>query len=373
MAANTKPLTYTTKTQALSNHLAAMARRMGPGTRLPTMAQLALDLGVSVMTLNRAFSELEAQGIVVRRQGSGTYVAEKLSQTATALVYDRDVFGPNASPFCALLLHEATRQAGENGEKFGLFVCAPDSATPVPPDLEEAIKTRRLAGVLFAGESNPAALQWLLDQKIPLVALSYAPVAPYRVRIDHAQTAYLGARELARRGCKRIALWIPAGVGIGPAQPDADFEELAAFRRALDESGVAYEGDLVFNLDQLGAQVPDMPVQSNREQGQNAAHAVFGGARDSWPDGVVCLDDVFTLGALAEMKKLDIEVGRDVQMATHTNRGSQLLFGLGEGLVLLEVDPARVAAAMAEMLESLLRGEELDSPVISVPPELSAP
>lgn len=373
MLANTKPLTYTTKTQALSNHLAALARKMGPGARLPTMAQLALDLGVSVMTLNRALSELEAQGIVVRRQGSGTYVADKLSQTAVALVYDRDVFAPDASPFCGLLLHEATKQAGQNGETFGLFICAPDAATPVPPDLDEAIKTRRLAGVLFAGESNPAALGWLLDQKIPLVALSYAPVAPFRVRIDHAQTAYLGARELAGRGCKRIALWIPAGVGIGPAQAGESFEELDAFRRALDEGGVAYDAELVFELENLSAGVPEAPVQSNREQGQNAAQTIFGAPRENWPDGVVCIDDMFALGALAEMKKLGVEVGRDVQIATHTNKGSQLLFGLGDGLILLEVDPARVAAAMSEMLEARLRGETLDSPVVSVAPELRAP
>ena len=372
MASKTKPLIYTTKTQALSNHLAALARKMGPGARLPTMAQLAQELGISVMTLNRALSELEAQGIVVRRQGSGTYVAEDLSQSAIALVYDRDVFGPQASPFCALLLHEATKQANQNNEKFGLYLCAPDADTPVPPDLEEAIKSRRLSGVLFAGESNPVALQWLLDQKIPLVALSYAPVAPFRVRIDHAQTAYLGALELAARGCKTIALWIPGGVGIGPQSRDEGFEELQAFGRALDESGLSYDAKLVFGLEQLSAGVPEAPVQSNREQGRVAAQETFGAPRERWPDGVVCLDDMMTLGALAEMKKLGVEVGQGVEMATHTNRGSQLLYGLGEGLVLLEVDPARVAGAMAEMLEALLRGEELPAPVVSVAPELGA-
>ena len=373
MASKTKPLIYTTKTQALSNHLAARARKLGPGARLPTMAQLALELGISVMTLNRALSELEAQGIVVRRQGSGTYVADDLTQSAIALVYDRDVFGPDASPFCALLLHEATRQASEHGEQFGLYLCAPDAATPVPPDLEEAIKSRRLSGVLFAGESNPVALRWLLDQKIPLVALSYAPVAPFRVRIDHPQTAYLGARELARRGCKRIALWIPAGVGIGPQSRDEGFEELREFRRALDENALAYDPDLVFGLDQLSAGVPEAPVQSNREQGRVAAQTLFGAPRASWPDGVVCLDDMMTQGALAEMKRLGVEVGRDVEMATHTNRGSQLLYGLGENLILLQIDPARVAAAMSEMLEALLRGESLPAPVVSVAPELVAP
>ena len=376
MSAKFKPLSYTTKTQASSNYLASLARRLGPGARLPTMAQLSAELGISVMTLNRALSELEAQGIVVRRQGSGTYVAEQLSQTAIALVYDRDVFGPEASPFCALLLHEAAKLVHTSDEKLNLYLTAPEpegawEGPPIPPDLDEAIKTKRLGGVLFAGESNPAALRWLLDQGLALVALSYAPVAPFRVKIDHAQTAYLGARELAKRGCKRIALWIPAGVGIGPQSADEMFEELEAFARALDENGVIYDESLVFGLEQLSANVPPTPVQSNREQGQLAAQAVFGAPRESWPDGIVCLDDIFALGALSEMKKLGVEAGREVEFATHNNLGSQLLLGFGDALIRLNIDPARVAYEMLRMLATMLRGVVPPQYVVSVAPELA--
>ncbi len=370
-----KPLTYTTKTQASSNYLATLARKLGPGQRLPTMAALSEELGISVMTLNRALSELEAQGIVVRRQGSGTYVADELSQTAVALVYDRDVFGPDASPFCSLLLHEATKIAEQNDEKFNLYLTMPEiegemTGPPIPADLDEAIRTKRLAGVLFAGESNPAALQWITDQGLPIVALSHAPIAPFRVRIDHAQVAAMGARELAKRGCSRIALWIPAGVGIGAEKVGASFEELDAFQAALAENGLQYDENLVLNRQQLSANVPTTPLGSNREQGRNAAQTVFGGAQENWPDGVVCLDDMMSLGALPEMKKLGAQVGRDVQFATHTNVGSSLLVGFGEELVLLPIDPARVAGAMSEMLEALLRGEEIGEPVVAVGPNV---
>ena len=372
-----KPLTYTTKTQASSNYLATLARRLGPGAKLPTMAALSEELGISVMTLNRSLSELEAQGIVVRRQGSGTYVADELSQTAVALVYDRDVFGPDASPFCSLLLHEATKLAEANDENFGLYLTMPETegeltGPPIPPALDEAIRTKRLGGALFAGESNPAALKWLLDQGLPLVALSHAPVAPYRVRIDHARVAALGVQELAKRGCKRIALWIPIGVGIGAENVGEGFGELDAFKNALAENGLNYDENLVFNRQQLSASVPATPLGSNREQGTNAAQTVFGGARKNWPDGVVCLDDMMAVGALPEMKKLGVEVGRDVQFATHTNVGSSLLVGFGEELIALPIDPARVAQAMSQMLEALLRGEEIEEPVVAVGPTLAS-
>ncbi|MEZ5538136.1 MAG: GntR family transcriptional regulator [Thiolinea sp.] len=46
------------------------------GERLPTEAELAGQLGVAVGTLRKALASLEQDGILERRQGSGTYVAE---------------------------------------------------------------------------------------------------------------------------------------------------------------------------------------------------------------------------------------------------------------------------------------------------------
>jgi GntR family transcriptional regulator len=51
--------------------------RLGPGTALPSFRQFAEDLLVSVITVKRAYEELEREGIVYRRQGLGTFVAER--------------------------------------------------------------------------------------------------------------------------------------------------------------------------------------------------------------------------------------------------------------------------------------------------------
>jgi GntR family transcriptional regulator len=51
--------------------------RLKPGTSLPSFRQLAEDLLVSVITVKRAYEELEREGIIFRRQGLGTFVAEQ--------------------------------------------------------------------------------------------------------------------------------------------------------------------------------------------------------------------------------------------------------------------------------------------------------
>lgn len=53
-----------------------VAGALAPATRLPAARQVAEDLGVSRITVENAYAALEADGLVERRIGSGTYVAQ---------------------------------------------------------------------------------------------------------------------------------------------------------------------------------------------------------------------------------------------------------------------------------------------------------
>ena len=47
-----------------------------PGTRLPSERELVQEFGCARMTVHRALRELEEEGLIERRQGSGSFVAE---------------------------------------------------------------------------------------------------------------------------------------------------------------------------------------------------------------------------------------------------------------------------------------------------------
>ncbi|MFZ1683342.1 MAG: GntR family transcriptional regulator [Candidatus Zixiibacteriota bacterium] len=49
-----------------------------PGQEIPSIRGLAADLRVSVITVKRAYFELEQAGIIVTNQGKGSFVADDL-------------------------------------------------------------------------------------------------------------------------------------------------------------------------------------------------------------------------------------------------------------------------------------------------------
>ncbi|HNR92245.1 MAG TPA: GntR family transcriptional regulator [Dokdonella sp.] len=52
-----------------------------PGTPLPSIRELAAGSRVSVITVKRAYLELERAGVIVTRQGKGSFVADALDAT----------------------------------------------------------------------------------------------------------------------------------------------------------------------------------------------------------------------------------------------------------------------------------------------------
>jgi GntR family transcriptional regulator len=66
-----EPLYEHLKTQIRN---AIIAGEVLPDEQLPTIRDLARNLKVSVITTTRAYSDLEAEGFVVNRQGKGCFV-----------------------------------------------------------------------------------------------------------------------------------------------------------------------------------------------------------------------------------------------------------------------------------------------------------
>ena len=54
-----------------------------PGQEIPSIRALAVAAQVSVITVKRAYLELEREGVIVTRQGKGSFISDSVDLSAT--------------------------------------------------------------------------------------------------------------------------------------------------------------------------------------------------------------------------------------------------------------------------------------------------
>ena len=61
-----------------------------------------------------------------------------------------------------------------------------------------------------------------------------------------------------------------------------------------------------------------------------------------------------TSGALTACDEMGIRLGRDIQVVSHANTGSPILFGKVPPLITIEYDPADIARAIFALLDEVM-------------------
>jgi len=60
-----------------------------PGDQLPTVREVAIDLSINPNTVNRAYAELERDGVLHSTRGRGTFISDPAPKTGGAKRKDR--------------------------------------------------------------------------------------------------------------------------------------------------------------------------------------------------------------------------------------------------------------------------------------------
>ena len=124
---NSNSLAVRGRSDALRAHLEGLCRRLGPGAKLPRLAQLRAELATSPSTLNKVLGEMEADGLVKRRHAVGIFVAADapLRSEHLALVCRPSFFQvANHSPMWDMLLELLDERAQAGGGQFRFLLFA---------------------------------------------------------------------------------------------------------------------------------------------------------------------------------------------------------------------------------------------------------
>lgn len=277
---------------------------LSPGTRLPSGDRLALDLGVNRNAAHRAVEELQRQGLVVRRQGSGTVVAERAAKKGVRIALLVDGYSAVHNFPSGDLLQGIHDRIGEDST----LVIA-DSKHDVGL---EARQLRRLAreadGILLyaTAPERPAALAALVEEGYPLVALDRLPQG---VAIDAAVTDNSGAvrnaiRSLVERGHRRIGF-----LGIHKPAFSSVVERHEGYRAAMAEAGLDDEGWVRWLPEGLNA-APPIFEQIVRDTILALRHG------DAGITALFCVEDGLGCAAVLACERLGIALPAELEIAT---------------------------------------------------------
>lgn len=194
------------------------AGRLLDGERLPPERDMAADLGISVGTLRKSLADLQARGLLERRQGSGNYIRHAPEATGLYAFFRLELADGGGGLPTADVLSVERRPKPDDAPAFGTS--------------GHAHRIRRLRRV----DGLPAALEeiWLdgdLAEAIRIQDLSESLYLYYRDRLG-----FVIARAEDRIGLAPVPEWGPSASGIN-AGLTAGFVE----RIGWDETGRSVE------------------------------------------------------------------------------------------------------------------------------------
>ncbi|MFF9453603.1 LacI family DNA-binding transcriptional regulator [Streptomyces flaveolus] len=181
------------------------------GSKLPTEKELASDSGTSVSTVRRAVDELVAEGRVVRRQGSGTFVVPPDSpEPGRAMV---GVIVPDNTFYYPRVLQGIEETLSAAGARL-LLACSGYDQERESKDLQDMLEAGidglLIVPTLEGPRPAPQYLTHLSELPVPVVLVerrhtSLSDTNEY-VCTHHEAGAYDAARHLTRLGHRTIGL-----------------------------------------------------------------------------------------------------------------------------------------------------------------------
>lgn len=334
------------------------------GAKLATESQMMQQFSVSRTTVSRALRDLEIQGFLTRRRGSGTYVC---ATSSTAEHLDLALFVPWVEsgaglPYVEGLIHQhladlvATRRS-----TLSLQCLAPGDDLPQRIMASaDALIDRGVDGVFYYAAELPGDQMQInarvVDRLVKAgcrIVLIDRDIVPYpgrsefkRVGYDNRRGSILLTEHLIMQGCRRIAF-----VGI-PEVSTAVADRLAGYYEAHRMNGLAVDPDLVFAADEvdLTAEFCDHVLKHGR------------------PDAIIGKMDRYAALLGRHLMKRGLRIGKDIKLAGFDDDPIAELLPVPLTTIRLPVQP--LVHAAFEGMAALVTGADREARQIVVDAEL---
>lgn len=317
-----------------------------PGDRLPSVRWLIHNLQLSQATIVTALADLEAQGLVTGRRGSGFYVATPAATRVCILCDPRIIIRYGVSPYYSLLIGSLFRHCSQAGLQASFHftrMVTLDAAMHRPETSFDASLRSRIRAGVFQGAITLGLIGDQNDFLDHAGCLTVAHAGWGRLNVgiamDEMIEDWLGA--LQQRGCRSACL-----VGAKPS-------DCQLFLNACSRYGLAGRTSSVGEESHYLASRYESPTKA----GFLEAAAAFQGGEMS--DSYIFADDMMAQGFLMALSKAG-RIDGGPRVATIGVEGSHSLGGWGDDVSVVPISPSRVAETMVRALGR--RMKRADSP-----------
>ncbi len=276
-----------------------LSGNFAPGTRLPSVRELAATWGSSVFTIQTALKELVKQGWIDRRHGSGTFIADPKSRFLDVGIYYGGDFRTNTSTGFIRNLHfSMLDQLQRLKKRAHVFIDhRPDyKQKSVMPAVMKAIAERRIQA-LISPSINHFNCQALAELALPTAFISN-PFSSKNTDFDTEQLFREGMRQLSAQGCRSVGLisnlWLsdsdtPAEQGYQKSYYDHFHQAAEAAEVATRDEWILRPDDFVHDLEKHGYDEMKKMLRLREK-----------------PDGIIVLPDMVAIGVVIAV----LELGR---------------------------------------------------------------
>ncbi len=351
-------MTKLTTHRALALQIATILRKeviakYQPGDRIPGDNELAERFKVSYMTVRQAMVSLVHEGVLVRRQGSGTYVAEQTGSLTVAIYTELDIYRQAGGSFAALVVGHLQQILEDAQIPSRMFIGAipaynerepgvqPVADEPTCQGFIEAAKSQRLRGVFQI--NAPAHESWLKplrQRKIPVIGADEG--ISHLIRTDICSGITLAVERLVSEGLRDLAL--------------------------IDWTGKAERPDTARHAFRAAMQAHGLEIAPERMAGD--IHPLLPGAgwyqfRAIWqaatrkPQALIIADDYLFRDALYSALELGVKIPDGLRIVSLRNRGSSVCSPLP--VLWMENDPELYARAYLDRLLAIEAGDSSKS------------
>ena len=315
-----------------------------PGDRLPSVRDLARDLGVNVNTVRSAYTKLDADGLVRTKHGVGTVVlaAHVESPPAAGLplgVNTVAVLIGGLDPFYLSLLRGIEDVAAEQGTLV-LITDTRDSPTVAEAMIRRLI-ARGVDGIIAVSvgdipnrrERDPGDN----DRVPPIVYVDQPDRSGHVLLFDGHGGGYAATRHLREHGHERI------GIVTAPLSWPTVREVYEGYAQALEDANAPRSPALV-------AEVGEFTVDAGR----------FGLGRlldlPDPPSAVFAAGETLALGVLQEARSRQMDVSGDLAITGYTDSPAAAL--VEPPLTMVSVPAREIGIQAMRTLSALIRGEK---------------